>query len=281
LGALVGCTPPPEPRSIRSGFDTTDVVPYRPLTRDDFRASSATGFTFAEEERIGASTCTKIVVRPGVVTQAIGSAYIASLDAPIFFSVMSRTCSFWSPAEDMPAEQVLEHEQIHFAIDELEARRLNARANEIVARIHTAGTDLGSVSQRAQAELRSILEVAQKAALERGTVFDYQVARDRVRQRQWLHKIEAELEVTQPYARGPQTSVPAAVALAPLPGEPAPITTTTPFASTSSPPPTANTALPAPVAPAPSAGVRPAPSAPPPTGPASSSSPGSTGAFPE
>jgi hypothetical protein len=192
----------------------------------------------------------------------------------------------------MPAEQVLEHEQIHFAIDELEARRLNARANEIVARIHTSGTDLESVSQRAQSELRSILEAAQKASLERSTVFDYQVARDRVRQRQWLHKVEAELEVMRAYARGPQLNVSSAVALEPPPSAPAPIATTTAVASPPSPAPATNTALPTPVAPPaavpPKVPVAPTPSAssgaqtaPSPTGPRTTSSSGSTGAFPD
>jgi hypothetical protein len=268
LGALVDCAPMPLPRMGRPVFsETPELIPYRPLTRDDFKARVASGFTRAEEEQIQAMTCTQIIVRPrDVVTRAIHSAsgaksYLARLDDPLFFAAMNRTCSWWRPDGVLPDEQVLEHEQIHFAIEELQARRLNARALDIARRIETQGSNLGSVSQRAQGELRSILEEAAKASLERSTVFDLQ-SRDRVRQRQWFHKVMAELEATRTYARGPQTSFVAE--LDPLPSAPVPVP--------SAPPAPAVSPEPAASAPPPPKVL--APSPPP-------SSPGSSATFPD
>jgi hypothetical protein len=157
---------------------------------------------------------------------------------------MSRQCSWWGSEDELPEEQILEHQQIHFAIDEIEARRLNARAGDI-----------------GKGGLPAMLEAAQKASLERSTVFDYQVARDRVRQRQWLHKITAELEATRAYARGPQMSAPSARVPAPPP--PAPTL--------------------APVVPPPAAAPVASPPAPIPTSkpPAATAPSTSTGAFPD
>jgi hypothetical protein len=240
-GALDGCEPRREPSAGRSvRFDGTELVPYRTLERDDFRGSMATGFPLSEAEKIRAVTCTRIVAHHDAVTGA------ADGSVPNFYAVMSRQCSWWNSEEDLPLEQILEHQQIHFAIHELEARRLNGRAGRI-----------------ASSELPGILEGAQNASLERSTVFDYQVVRDRVRQRQWFHKIGAELEATRAYARGPQTTVSAAPLPPPAPAPPPPAAAPAPV-----PPP------PAPVQPP----STPAPIPKPPAGPAPSTS---TGAFPD
>ena len=240
-GALHGCEPHREPGAGHSvPFEGTELVEYRTLERDDFRGSMATGLPLSEAEKIRAVTCTKIVAHHDAVTGA------AEGHVPMFFAVMSRQCSWWSTEDELPEEHILEHQQIHFAIDELEARRLNARAD------HSASS-----------ELPALLEAAQKASLERSTVFDYQVVRDRVRQRQWLHKINAELEATRAYARGPQTAVSAAPVPPPAPAPPSPAPVSAP--------------VPPPLAPA-----EPPPTPiPPPKPPAASAPSTSTGAFPD
>jgi hypothetical protein len=260
LGVLAGCEPRGRAEAmVPASFDMNEVVPYRPLARDDFRGSAFLARPQPEEERVPSAVCTKIVVRPGdVSTRPEGGGYVATLDAPSFFAVMGRTCSWWSlPNEGLSDEHVLEHGQIHFAIAELEARRLNARTEDIVRQVHARGANPESVTQRAQAALRAVLERAEKASRDRSTVFDHQVARDRVRQRAWLHKVTAELEVTRAYARGPQALSSARAVAAPAPATSAPLAA----------PPSAPAA---PVA---------APSPEPPS-PLSTSAP-STGSFPE
>jgi hypothetical protein len=279
VSAVIGCAPYPEGRRIRS-VDFGEFVAYRPLTRDDFRSEVATGFTVPDEEKIQAAICLDVLVRPNdVVTRAGNGGYVATLDEPIFFAVMSRTCSFWSPDESLPDEHVLEHEQIHFAIAELQARRLNVGASDFVRQIYTEGAELGSVSQRAQGELRAILDAAKKAASDRSRVFDLEVRRDRVRQRAWLHKLTADLEATQAYARGPQTAALSAIALEPAPAPPPAVAPAAlpPVATPAAPP--KDTAPVAPLLPAPSAAppatVAPAPTVVP------ARPPTSTGAFPD
>src|SRR5689334_12796436 len=98
----------------------SELIPYRPLARDDFRSSEPTGLAIPEEEKVAAATCLKIIVRPGeVVTRGGGEQFVASLDQPIFFAALGRRCSWWSSGEELAEAQVVEHEQIHFAIAEL------------------------------------------------------------------------------------------------------------------------------------------------------------------
>jgi hypothetical protein len=275
LGALVCCMPQPLPRRIRPVFhESPELIPYRALERDDFKGSRVTGFSRAEENQLQAMTCTQIIVRPrNVVTRGIRSAngamqYVSSLDDPLFFAAMNRTCSWWRPDGVLSEARVLEHEQIHFAIEELEARRLNSRAGDIAQRIQTRGNDLGEVSQRAQSELRSVLDSAQDASMQRSTLFDIQ-ARDPVVQRRWFQKVSAELEATRAYARGPQTSFDAESSSVPPATETAPIPPPSPAHAPSSPA--------APPAPAPPSSSSPKQHPPTPT----PTSPGSSASFPE
>jgi hypothetical protein len=239
-----------------ASFEGTDAVPYRPLKREDFRGSR--GYPVpANEEAVPSTVCTKIVARPGhAIARSAGGAYVASLEAPSFYAVMGRTCSRWLAGGDLSEEHVLEHGQIHFAITELEARRLNARAEDIVRQIHSAGTDPTNAAERANETLQQVVERAEKAARDRGMVFDQQVKRDRARQRAWFHKITNELDVTMPYARPPQTPPAAASAIPPVAASaipPVAASVTPPVAASATPPvaasatpPVANSAAPPP-----------------------------------
>jgi hypothetical protein len=306
--SLWGCAPPPEPKALDPRqTDPFDLIAYRTLTRDDFRGPVADRSLTAASHAT-TPKCTSISLTPREVVTRVesapgGTSYVATLENPVFFATFARGCSWPSPDASHPDAYVLEHEQIHFAIGELEARRMNARVETIVQRIRSAGSDREAINRRAALELRAVLAEAEEACLAKDILFDDQVrGGDRVRQRQWFHKITADLDATEMFARGPQTMLPVAVASAPPPAPGAPVTVpathppkslspTSASLPAAAPAPAAAAPapqpVPAPAAAAPAPQPVPAPARPPapvaapaPAAPPTSASP-STGAFPD
>jgi hypothetical protein len=119
-----------------------DAVGYRLLTKDDFRASSSSGVWGNIAH--GAEICSFIV--PAQDHERTGA----------FRAVMNPGCSFWNKTGKvttlgglsavsvipfLPTQQpdwyVLQHEQIHFAIMEVTARRLSQQIAEMPAEQRT------------------------------------------------------------------------------------------------------------------------------------------------
>jgi hypothetical protein len=142
--ALAGCASPPasKPEDWLSG----EVVGYRLLSKDDFQAGSSSqvwGNIYH-----GAEICVQIV--PTEDHDRTGA----------FHAVMKPECSFWndtvgplgtlgglagaSVLPGIPTPQpdwyTLQHEQIHFAIMEVAARRLSTRIAEIPDSSRTASS---------------------------------------------------------------------------------------------------------------------------------------------
>ena len=122
-------------------IDMSDVVPYGALTRADFKATAPPQPFAANADRLGAATCCYIVVAPGarIMNREVRSPsgpvrYSASVSQVRVRAQMDRRCSWWNPKNvGLPQDYILEHEQIHFALCELEARRLNASLRELTS----------------------------------------------------------------------------------------------------------------------------------------------------
>jgi len=221
--ALLACAASPVlPRQRqKSNYDRVEFIAYRALTRDDFRATTAVGFTIGEEHQLAATTCARIVARPAEVStlgvrSTGGLIYTATLQNPLFFAGFDRNCSFWSAHGAKAEEEVLEHEQVHFAIVEIEARRLNSQAADIERRVHASGMDLAAVRQRAQAEATLIMKTASDATMARHRRFDEATFHGgRAVQQQWSRTVLAELETMRHHARGPQVSMAAKASATP------------------------------------------------------------------
>lgn len=215
LGALAlllcGAGELPEFAEPRGGvdmvFDARDTIPYRRLERGDFRGSDPPAHLAPHRDRIGAATCAWIV------THADTRVAITPLDpegasgyraVPVelgFRALMDRSCSWWNDEqEDMPAAYVLEHEQIHFALFELEARRLNARVEEISGRVAAVGASPEEAAEGAQAQLRVVLEDVLVEALERNRQFDEETSFGHREEKQtaWKQQVERELAESAP-----------------------------------------------------------------------------------
>ena len=270
----------------------TELVAYRPLTRADFRAEAAFGTAVTEAERMGATACAEIALRPDALAihnerGASGeTSYVVTLDDPIFYAVFGAQCSWWDPDGVLPEADVLEHAQIHFALVELEARRMNGRVAQIVERVASSGADLETTRRAASAKLQDILEQAKVTVRGRAELFDSNVHPfDRVRQRRWFLKVMSELETTDRFARGPQTAAPAPVvassASPPLAPAAAVRAAPNPPAAVALPQPAPLAPAPPPAAAAPPAGVAPLPAAPTLAPVKAPNGPTSTGAFPD
>ena len=117
-----------------------DWIRYRELTRDDFRASEPPDPLGHGAGQIGAATCASIRARPDarISVQRSDEGVVVVPEGLVFEAFLDRDCSWWNDANTaLPPGYVLEHEQIHFALFELEARSLTGRASS-AARV-TAG----------------------------------------------------------------------------------------------------------------------------------------------
>jgi hypothetical protein len=125
-----------------------------------------------------------------------------------FMALMDRHCSWWN--EKAAARQpgyVLQHEQIHFALYELGARKLNASVDAIKREMSSEGASQQEVQQHAQQALNDALQKATDELLERNRDFDQDTSLGfrPDRQRAWLRKVTAELAETQAFASPPYT----------------------------------------------------------------------------
>lgn len=116
-----------------------------------------------------------------------------------FQAIMDRKTSWWrSELDSISTAYVLEHEQIHFAIFELEARSLNARIPEIATRTRSTGRTMEDARRSASARLEEELQASNRKLAERQSEFEKETANgdNRNRQQEWWDQIQAELAAT-------------------------------------------------------------------------------------
>lgn len=194
--------------TTRESADLSDVIPFGPLSRDDFLAEEPPASFAQYRDRIGAATCAYIMASPHsqIEVQRQGERrFVATVRALRFQAVMNRSCSWWNEANDLDAAYVLEHEQVHFALFELGARGLNARAVVLEATARAAADDPATAARELQAHLRTVLEQATHEVMRRGDDFDRATSLryDPVRQREWAERVVRELAETRSLALPP------------------------------------------------------------------------------
>jgi hypothetical protein len=192
-------------------LDSTDVIGYRQLTRADFRGTQPPPEFRAVADRVGAATCgqvrttddTQFLIKWEQASPQSPRRYSASVKKLHFIALMDRHCSWWN--EKLAALNpgyVLQHEQIHFALYELGARKLNASVEQIAREMESQGQSQEEVQTRAQRTLNEVLGKATQELLDRNRDFDSDTSLGFKpdRQRAWLEKVTAELAETRPFA---------------------------------------------------------------------------------
>jgi predicted secreted Zn-dependent protease len=82
---------------------------------------------------------------------------------------MDRSCSWWNPKDiGLPADYILQHEQIHFALTELAARDATARVKSITGK----GRTPQAAADDFQARVARLMHEIVSELKERSTQFD-------------------------------------------------------------------------------------------------------------
>jgi hypothetical protein len=202
-----GCSKLPElaePKAGKAGeFDAEagDLIRYRKLERADFKRKEPPPVVKQGQYELGAQTCAHLRSNPDVhidlvsTTQPNGETkHDGRLRNLRFFAYMDRECSWWNPTNQDVA-YTLEHEQIHFAISELEARRLNREAEKLMRELRVTASSKEEVVKQVQERLNALLEEHNEDALDRNRDFDKEtsVGKNPTRQREWWKTVTREL----------------------------------------------------------------------------------------
>lgn len=212
VATLLSCSTLPEHAAPKGtvvdaeSVDRSDVISYRTLTRADFKSETLPPHLTNYSERVGALTCCHIYTMPSAqfVTRRLHSEdqppkYEATLGQLQFGAQMDRRCSWWNPKEvGFPQDYILEHEQIHFALCELEARRLNASIVEIEAKLSATASSPTAAGELVQEEISEYLRDRMRTILSRSRDFDEDTSmgHEPDAQKEWWARVHAELAAT-------------------------------------------------------------------------------------
>jgi len=188
-----------------SSEDDQDLIEYRALERGDFKGEKPQGEAAQHMDAMGAQTYAIVRPDPNLKIWITGTQqpsgdvhYEGRIQEQLHFRAqMNRLRSWWNPTlEGVPESYVLEHEQIHFAIAEAEARKLNAQAAELTARMHATGDSQEAVRDAIQKKLDDVIRGALDDLMDRNGKFDEDTSAryDPKKQREWLKRLTAELE---------------------------------------------------------------------------------------
>ena len=122
--------------------------------------------------------------------------FVGSFPDVRFEAVFVPACSWWNP--ELPRERkayVLQHEQIHFALAELAARRLTRESREALKNDLAVNATYQAVQDELRAKLEALTREAMAASFEEHTDFDEDTSLyyDPRAQRWWLEEVEARL----------------------------------------------------------------------------------------
>jgi hypothetical protein len=187
-----------EPSSAAGG----DLITYRALARSDFRASLPPPEAAAHAEKLGALTCAYIATTPGTAyeiretKQGESRRYSVRFSSLGFVAHMDRSCSWWNQANataDLP--YILQHEQIHFALAEVEARRRNREAAEVLASWREDTSSMAEAKSLVEERLRSLVDEAMEDLLDVSEEFDEDTSAKHSPERQdeWERRVEEDL----------------------------------------------------------------------------------------
>ena len=175
--------------------DTSAYLAYRDITRDDFRAVDPPEHASEHATHLGALLCGAIT--PNAEIEIDFEPDVRPSDTwfkirgPNYRAKMDPHCSWWNAQSETPADYVLEHEQIHFALIEIYARDINRELATL--RIRTGSRELAPAA--AEQSTTRLLERATRKLVDESRLFDHQTSRpvDRAAQRQWKRDVERRL----------------------------------------------------------------------------------------
>ena len=205
VALLPCCAQLPEyatPQIRPASKQATPFFPYRKLQQNDFRAPSLEEEKIELEKHLNARSSvqirpknsTKIIIRESNFNGV--PLYFADIDNLGFEAVFIPGNSWWNPK--IPAAKkryVLQHEQIHFALLEITAQRINREKNHYRKGLPIIGNTAMEAQQLAIVWIQEIINSYNKEILEQHTAFDQDTSlyySPKIQQRWWT-QVKKEL----------------------------------------------------------------------------------------
>lgn len=211
LALIAACARLPEyarPRMVQTAEPEKAMAtafPFRPLTLDDFRATSLSEDQLAHGDRIKAHAAMLIRVTADSTFKITngdfyGQRYFfGKIEHLAFEAVMLPDRSYWSPTitPDLRG-YVLQHEQIHFAITEIAARQLTRDAQKWASEVMVIQPTPQAVRAEMFRRVKEKINAAMEANLKRQGNFDEDTSLsfNPRWQQWWFETVEKELEET-------------------------------------------------------------------------------------
>lgn len=209
LGVTMGCVHQlPEhakPRFLAPKADdpiSRNGFSYRLLEMSDFQSKSLPVDYHQYSHKIGALSCISIRPSRGAKIKIVQSYFqdmlfyggtISQLKFEAFFFP---GCSWWNKEIPQSREEyVLQHEQIHFALAELAARKLTNEAGYEVKNYLAIGNTHDQIREEITEKLRSMVRETMEMSLEDHTDFDKDtsIIYDPQAQQKWLEDVHTRL----------------------------------------------------------------------------------------
>jgi len=183
---------------------------YRPLTPDDFRATSLSEQMAGHAERINAHAATLIrLTADSSFRITSGDLYgqryfFGKIERLAFEAIMLPDRSWWNPK--IPANMrgyVLQHEQIHFALTELTARQLTIDIQKWASDVLVMEPTPQEVRAELSRQIKDRINTAMEVNLKRQAEFDEDTSLffSPKWQQLWSLTVEEELKKTNPERR--------------------------------------------------------------------------------
>lgn len=174
----------------------------RVLTIEDFQADALPAKYSPYDQHINAHSC--ISIRPAAeskvrITRSVYGGklfYVGSLPRIRFEAVFVPACSWWNPkVSGNRKAYVLQHEQIHFALTELAARRLTRDAREELQAYLSIHDSYRAVREELGTKLRDMAHAAMESSFAEHTDFDEETSlyHDPRAQQWWLEEVTERL----------------------------------------------------------------------------------------
>lgn len=207
---------------VGTGLDSADVISWRPLRRSDFRGERPPGAFGTGAVRPVAVSCAYVVASPQarIYPEPVGdprpesrpesrlesrlesgaeAGYRARIEGLTFQALMSRSCSWWNPDNMVSPAYVLQHEQIHFDIFEVTARRLNHDLPGLLEVMDVRGPTVEAVVNGAQRYVQQALSRGLESAGALNQKFDMETSWgfEPQRQNSWRLRLDRDLKQLQ------------------------------------------------------------------------------------
>jgi hypothetical protein len=165
--------------------DFSDLISYRPLRREDFKGTTS-------PERM-------------LAYRLAADRYQGYMKNLRLRAVMDRNCSWWNDDSRVSAAYRLQHEQIHFALGELQVRRLNARVGEISRSLESESGSYRAAGEATHRKWEAFLQVMTDEAIDEARRFDRETSLgyEPAKQGEWWGRVQHDLAETTDVGAGP------------------------------------------------------------------------------